>query len=403
VKIVYFYRGVPVSTPLMHIRFIIDALRQQGHEVAECFPAVGAQGGVGTVETSGVARAKAWFRAHMPRAAVNLAQIYEARRARARTVEFCLRERPDFVYERYSIFTDAGLLAAEAVGCPLIQEVNAVYSAQHSEVFAPGFKALAERSDRHILPQADALIAVSAEVARALQECGVPQAKVTVMHNAVDPAEYQDLDRKREETRRALGLGDAFVVVVLQALDAGPFPGELLRALKEAWPRVSGTVPTARLTWIGGGSRFDWFKARVAAEVPGADRILLLGRKDHAEVPSLLAGGDVGVVLWHRAFCSPMKIFEYMAAGLPIIAPDLEGISEVVHPGENGLLFTSGEYARAAELIAGLAAAPAEAAELARRGRQYVLSRHTWGSNAAALVHIAKGLLRSAAPGGGKR
>ena len=401
-RIVYFYRGVPVSTPLMHIRFIISALREQGHEVAECFPAVGAQSDAGTADASLIARAKGWYRAHMPRALVNLAQIYEARRARARTIEFCLRERPDFIYERYSVFTDAGLLAARAVGCPLIQEVNAVYSVQHSEIFAAGFRGLAERSDRAILPQADALVAVSAEVARSLEGFGVPPRKISVMHNAVDPAEYQDLDHKRQETRSALELGEAFTAVVLQALDAGPFPAELLRALKEAWPRVCAAAPSARLVWIGGGNRFEWFRARVSAEVPESRRILFLGRKSHSQVPGLLACGDVGVVLWHRPFCSPMKIFEYMAAGLPVVAPDLEGVSEIVRTGENGLLFRCGDYAGAAELIAGLASAPKEAAALAQRGRDYVLSHHTWSSNAAGVVEIASRLLEAEAAAGAK-
>lgn len=394
-KVLYFYRGVPVSTPLMHINFIIAALRRQGHEVVECFPAVGERR-TGTADISALARWKAWFRAHMPRPMVNLAQLYEARRARPRLLDICLRERPDFIYERYSIFTDAGLRAAKAAGCPLIQEVNSIYSLQHAHVFAPGFRALARNSDKRLLPQADALIAVSGVVARSLENLGVPAGKITVMHNAVDASEYTGLAEKREELRASLGLENAFVVVVLQALDAGPFPAELLRSLQEAWPRVRQSVPQARVLWIGGGSRFEWFRNRVLATVAGADtEIIMLGRRPHAEVPGLLVCGDVGLVPWHRPFCSPMKLFEYMAARLPVIAPNIDGLSEVIRDGENGLLFPDRDCERMADLIVQLSADPESAAALADRGYQCVLRDHTWDGNAARVVRIAEQFLRA--------
>jgi len=389
-KIVYLYRGVPTGTPLMHMRFIVGALRKQGHEVVECFPAAPTRSDTDSAYGAATVRAKAWFRAHMPKALVNLAQLYEARTARARVLTLCLRERPDFIYERYSIFTDAGLRAARAVGCPLIQEVNAVYSLQHTHVFAPGFHGLARRSDRRLLPQADAVIAVSGEVARALTSIGVPAGKITVMHNAVDPDEYRDLTQRRRSARVELELGNAFVVVVLQALDSGPFPAELLRALKEVWPLVRASLPQARLVWIGGGARFEWFRTATVSEVPGAqDGVLFLGSQPHSSVPGLLACGEVGLVLWHRAFCSPMKIFEYMAAGLPVIAPALEGISEVIRDRENGRLFPPGDYGRLAELIVELARDPERTGVLAAMGQEYVLTHHTWARNAAAVVGIA--------------
>ena len=130
------------------------------------------------------------------------------------------------------------------------------------------------------------------------------------------------------------------------------------------------------------------------SEVPGAqDGVLFLGSQPHPLVPGLLACGDVGLVLWHRTFCSPMKIFEYMGAGLPVIAPALEGISEVIQDGENGRLFPPGDYGRLAELIVELAMDPDRARPLAARGREYVLTHHTWARNAAAVVSIAARLV----------
>lgn len=392
-RLVYFYRGVPVGTPLMHIRFIITALRRQGHEVIECFPASRSRS-LASIEKDARTKAKAWYRAWMPRPLVNAAQIYEARRARWPVVNLCRHQRPDFIYERYSIFTDAGLLAAKEVGCPLIQEVNAVYSLQYPEVFASGFRGLARRSDAALLPRADALVAVSEEVARALRKLGVPADKITVMHNAVDPVEYEGLQQERERRRASLGLDGAFVIVVLQALEAGPFPRALLGALTTAWPIVHANVPRARLLWIGGGTRLRWFQQRLLSRLPGAKHdILFLGKRPHAEVLGLLACGDLGLVPWHLPFCSPMKIFEYAAAGLPVVAPDLPGIREVVRDRETGVLFPHEDFTAMAEAIAQLIADPEWGRGLAAANREYVPREHTWDRNAARVVEIARSLI----------
>ncbi len=402
-KILYFYRGVPVSTPLMHIRFLIAAFRSQGHTVIECFPAAGKTAVAAAADTAPLARAKGWFRAHMPRLLVNLAQLYEARRARPRLLDMCKSDRPDFIYERYSIFTDAGIRAARQIGCPLIQEVNAVYSEQHSHVFAPGFRSLAQRTDRRLLPQADAIIAVSGEVANALLRVGVPAQKVTVQHNAVSPEEYAGLEERRRTLRESLGLSDSLVVVVLQALDSGPFPAKLIGAVQAIWPLIRRLEPRARILWIGGGSRLQWFREQLQRHVAAApDDILLLGRKPHSEVPGLLACGDLGLVPWHRPFCSPMKIFEYMASGLPVVAPDLPGISEIIRDGENGLLFPHEDFPRAAEVILRLLANPAIRRDLSQRGRDYVLRNHTWEKNAEQVVEIAERLLARDSSAAGK-
>lgn len=394
-RILYFYRGVPVSTPLMHIRFLIAAFRSQGHVVTECFPAVGQTAALEGVDGIRSARSKRWFRAHMPRPLVNAAQIYEARQARRRVLDACRRERPDVIYERYSIFTDAGIRAARAIGCPIVQEVNAVYSKQHPEVFAPGFRSLAENADRTLLPQADALIAVTGEIRELLVRLGVPREKVTVQHNGVLPREYDDLAGKRRAARESLGLGDSFVIVVLQALEAGPFPAKLVSALQTIWPAVHHADPHARLVWIGGGGRLEWFRGQLQRRLPDALRqIHLLGHMPHSEVPRLLACGDVGLVPWHRAFCSPMKIFEYMAAGLPVVAPDLPGVSEIIADGDNGLLFPHEDFARAARTVLQLRSDPARAQRLSQRGRSYVLENHTWARNATEVIGIADRLIR---------
>lgn len=81
-----------------------------------------------------------------------------------------------------------------------------------------------------------------------------------------------------------------------------------------------------------------------------------------------------------------MKIFEYMAARLPVIAPNIDGVSEIIREGENGLLFPDRDCERMVDLMVELSADSESAAALGDRGHQYVLRNHTWDGNAARVV-----------------
>ncbi|MCC7509409.1 MAG: glycosyltransferase family 4 protein [Planctomycetes bacterium] len=104
-------------------------------------------------------------------------------------------------------------------------------------------------------------------------------------------------------------------------------------------------LPNARLAVVGGNKEEEVAHARSLAASHGvADRVQFLGHVPHAEVqPHLQAARCAVIPLGHdllaRRFTSPIKVFEYMAAGVPIVAADLPTIREVLRDGENALLY----------------------------------------------------------------
>ncbi|MBK8207351.1 MAG: glycosyltransferase family 4 protein [Planctomycetes bacterium] len=104
-------------------------------------------------------------------------------------------------------------------------------------------------------------------------------------------------------------------------------------------------LPNVHLSVVGGNKEEEVSHARSLAAHHGvADRVQFLGHVPHAEVQKYLQAARCAVIplgndLLARRFTSPIKVFEYMAAGVPIVAADLPTIREVLRDGENALLY----------------------------------------------------------------
>jgi glycosyltransferase involved in cell wall biosynthesis len=132
---------------------------------------------------------------------------------------------------------------------------------------------------------------------------------------------------------------------------------------------------------------------RQAAALGVADRVRFAGLVAHDAIPGLVAGFDIALQPRVVAYASPLKLFEYMAAGKAIVAPDQPNIREVLLDGETALLFDPAEPDTMWIAIRRLAADPllrgrlgaAASAEVTRRG-------YTWRANAERVVAWAHAL-----------
>ncbi|MBE3072513.1 MAG: glycosyltransferase, partial [Acidobacteria bacterium] len=135
-------------------------------------------------------------------------------------------------------------------------------------------------------------------------------------------------------------------------------PGETIAVFAGAFRRWHGAVTLVEavrrlrlrgLRSIGAvliGDGPELARARRAAD--GLDGIRFTGALAHADMPAALAAADVGVAPFDVAahpplslgfYWSPLKMFEYMASGLPVVAPAIEGLSRIVTDGREGLLY----------------------------------------------------------------
>lgn len=131
-------------------------------------------------------------------------------------------------------------------------------------------------------------------------------------------------------------------------------------------------------------------------QLPGWRRVNYLGVQSRPAVRQLLARARLGVVLFHpesdHLEAMPNKLFEYMAAGLPVVASDFPLWRQIVADAGCGLLVDPLQPPAVASAIRFLLEHPAEAAAMGRRGRALVCERFNWQPEARKLLDLYKEL-----------
>ena len=133
--------------------------------------------------------------------------------------------------------------------------------------------------------------------------------------------------------------------------------------------------------------------------LPGWQRVDWLGFQDRAQVRSLLAHARVGLVTLHplRSYrqAQPVKLFEYMVAGLPVIASDFPEWRTFLDGGQAGLMVDPLDPSAIAEAIEWLLTHPTEAEAMGQHGRELVLQRYSWEREAEKLVAFYEKVLHA--------
>jgi hypothetical protein len=154
---------------------------------------------------------------------------------------------------------------------------------------------------------------------------------------------------------------------------------------------VLKTAPDTKFVLVGDGPAKDGLSRRVYNSSL-KDSVVFTGSVPHDELPRYVASFDVGVMPDSNSYGSPIKIFEYMAMGKPVLAPKLEPIEEVIKDGVNGLTFTRMNKEELSASIIKLLTDKELYQKIACNSRKEVLEKHTWSKNAEAILNKWRGL-----------
>ncbi|RME48196.1 MAG: glycosyltransferase family 1 protein [Chloroflexi bacterium] len=294
-----------------------------------------------------------------------------------------MREGPfDLVYERYSLWSFAGMAYARATGVPGLLEVNAPLieeQARHRELV---HLVDAERVASMAFGAASALLAVSRQVADYLEGHPAARGRVHIVPNGVDPQRF------RPGVVPALpGCPGTFTVGFAGSLK--PWHG--LDILVEAFSLLRRRDPGVRLLVVGDGPMREQMVADLS--INGViDAVHFAGAVAPDEVPAWLASMDVAVAPYpdlEDFYFSPLKMYEYMAAGVPVVASRVGQIAELIEDGVNGVLVPPGDAGALVNALAWLRADASLRARLGPAGRATVLRDHTWDAVAERILALA--------------
>ena len=235
------------------------------------------------------------------------------------------------------------------------------------------------------------VVALTSFIREGLVRMGFPEEKVIVLPDGVDLALFENLPTK-EECRRILGLPLERPIVGyigrFQTMGKEKGIPELVEAMRYL-PEIDGAEPL--LLCVGGPMDAVPAYLERARQVGVPERRLkFVDRVPNTQVPLWMRACDVATIPWpwtefSAYFTSPLKLFEYMGAGVPIVATDLPSLREVLRHGENAWLVRPSDPKALAEGIRRLLENPELAKRLSRQAREDV-RQYTWERRARAIL-----------------
>jgi glycosyltransferase involved in cell wall biosynthesis len=200
--------------------------------------------------------------------------------------------------------------------------------------------------------------------------------KVEIVSAGVDTDIFKPLSS--EEVRKKYGLKDKKTVVYVGSLSAWHGAEDLIEVATKLHEDI-------RFLMIGKNLEILGEKAK---EKGVNSKFIFTGFVRHEEVPNYITAGDVAVAPYNPKgfkemekygfYFSPIKIFEYMACGKPVVASDLEIIRDIINENKCGLLAKPGDAEDFAEKIRMLLEDEALKKRMGENGRKAVIEKYTW-------------------------
>lgn len=392
-NILYHHRTQAGGVEGVHIREMVRAWEGQGHHVDVVGPP-----GVSIYEAHGKEQAVEqyagiWNRSYrkisryLPELFFELLEMVYNLPAWRRLTQSCKQRSYQLLYERYAIFNWAGIRAARLHGVPVILEVN--YTARtplyrrRSWMLEPW----AWRLERYIFQEASGIVVVSSYLRKHLLKVyGISGDKVIVLPNAADPRRFSpDVDEK--PLRSKLKLEGKIVIGFV----GGFYPWHRLDFFCSALAVLKKHGKDIMALLIGNGPQKSQIK-KLVVKHGIKDQVIFLDTVNHHDLPDYLAVFDVAVMPHSNEYGSPMKIFEYMAMGIPVVAPRLGPIMDGIDDEVEGLLFKPTDSQSLANALGRLIENGPLRRAMGRAGRERVIVRHNWMTNARAVIQFLESL-----------
>jgi L-malate glycosyltransferase len=274
-----------------------------------------------------------------------------------------LRDQHIHILHLHDVKSDLlGLAAARIVGVPVIGSAYAWF--EDTSLFRAR---VYEWLDVRLLRRCEFVLAISERVRQQTIARGIPASRVITMFSGIDVHAF-DVTVDRAAVRASLAIAENDLAI---GNIARLFPEKGQEHLIAAMPRVLERFPHARLVMVGEGPLLETLQAQVR-RLGLAPRVTFVGfRRD---LPQVLRALDLQV---HSSLKEglPVAVCSGMAAGLPVISTDIDGVSEVLTSGETGLLTPAADAGALADAMIALLADPDRARRLGVAARQLMHDR----------------------------
>ena len=316
-----------------------------------------------------------------------LNQLFVMKDLEKRLEEVIVREKPDLI-QVHSPALNAipAIRAGHRAGIPVVYEIRAFWedaAVSHGTSPEGGMRYRLTRAlETRAVRQADAVTCICQGLRDDLVARGIPRDKITIIPNAVDIENFEPISARDAALAAELGLYDKPVVGFIGSF----YAYEGLDLLLDAVPLVLDGLPDLQVLLVGGGPVEQQVREQVQRLGIG-DRVHFTGRVPHDQVSRYYSLVDISVYARHpmriTELVTPLKPLEAMAQKSLFLASDVGGHKELIHDGENGVLFRAGDVHDLAEKLRGMFARRERWGALREAGRHYVECERNWANSIA--------------------
>lgn len=376
-KILYHHRTASRDGQSTHIDEMIRGLRAEGHLVVESSPQVkGDNAGGGS--PGWVGRLKAL----LPRHVYELAELAYSWIAYRRLADAIKKDRPDGIYERYNLYMLAGIWAKKRFGLPLILEVNAPMAVERRQYGGLSWPRLADWAELYVWKRADVILPVTHVLADYMVTKGIDAARIQVIPNGINEDHYSNLP-SATQAKDKLGLVGRLVIGFTGFVREWDRLDRIM-----TWVAKRAAQHNVHLLVIGDGPARAEIEAR-AAQLGVSDRLSFTGAVQREQVPALSMAFDIALQTALVPYASPLCLFEYLALGKAIVAPDQPNHHEILCASVNALLYDPYDASGIEKALDALCEDDVLRDRIATAARGVIVSKQlTWRQHARKVVGL---------------
>ena len=391
-NILYHHRTQGRGAEGVHIVSIVSELEKLGHSVVVLSPpgieplktAGNAPVDKSSVKTSGIGSLWKFISTHLPNFIFEFIEIAYNIPSMRRLEKELSTKKYDILYERYAFYMISGAIKAKKHNIPFVLEANEV-SGIKERARPQIFVKLCSKFERFLFSRCTAIHTVSSYLKEMIVNQNVNPDKITVTPNAIDPnkftgeKDYADLKQKFKISQDATIIGFAGWFDKWDRLDL----------LIDVFQKLKQKHDKLLLLLVGDGAVLEQVKLK-ANQYGLMKDVIFTGAVDRASVHQYLSLLDIAVITHSNEFGSPVVMFEFMGLKIPIVAPKLMPITDVLVDRESALLFDTLNMSQLESQLAFLIGNKTQQDKLSRAAYSQLMEKHTWRNNAIEIESTAQ-------------
>jgi glycosyltransferase involved in cell wall biosynthesis len=382
-NILYIHRTRCSGVEGVHIKSISEGFRTLGHQV-QLFSPYGAAATGGTQSRGVKDRVFKVISRIMPEFLFELTELNYNFYGILKLLKSFKKENVDLIYERYAIFSIIGVLAAGWWRRPIIMEINYTSLCPLARHRSWLLKPVAKMCDRFIYRRVDGFVAVSSYLKEQLvREYKIDGNNILVLPNGGDPEKLKP-DNKGDELRKNTQAPQNIGFV------GGFFKWHGLDLLVDAFSEIAQERTNIGLMLVGDGPERADLERRVD-QMGLSSRVQFVGQVAHDSMHQWISKFTIGVMPDSNEYGSPVKVFEYMAMGKPVVVPDYGPLRDCVENGKEGLFFKPRDAHAMASCFRLLLQDEKLYWDMSAAAREKIVTKHNWLENARRTLELAKG------------